>query len=69
VSKPQTRLGRRLEQHQVGLFAGGQLALPDRMVPESQDENLEQRPVRRVRIDDEDGRHGATVATGRGNRG
>jgi hypothetical protein len=39
------------------------------MVPESQDENLEQRPVRRVRIDDEDGRHGATVATGRGNRG
>jgi len=69
VSKPQTRSGRRLEQHQVGLFAGGQLALPDRSVPESQDEKLEQRPVRRVWIDDENGRHEATVVGGRGNGG
>ena len=67
MSKPQTRFRRRLEQHQVGLLALGQLALAYRSVAESQDEKLEKRPVRRVRVDDENGRHGATFGSGRGN--
>jgi len=67
VSKSQTRFGRRLEQHQVGLLALGQLALAYRSVTEPQDEKLEERPVRRVGIDDENGRHGATFVSSRGN--
>ena len=41
VSKPQTRLGSRLEQHQVRLLALGQLTLADRSMTEPQDEKLE----------------------------
>ena len=57
VRKPQTRLGSRLQQHQIGLLALGQLSLADRSVTEPQDEELEQRPVGRIRIYDQDGRH------------
>jgi hypothetical protein len=69
VSKPQTRFGRRLEQHQVGRLAFAQLTLADRSMTEPQDEELEQRPVRRVRIDNQNGRHGTTFARGRGKPG
>jgi hypothetical protein len=69
VSQPQTRFGRRLEQHEVGRLAFDQLSLADRCVTESQDEKLEERPVRRIGIDDENGRHGPTVVTTRGERG
>lgn len=69
MSKPQTRSGRGLEQHQVGRLAFAQLTLADRSVTEPQDEELEQRPVRRVGIDDQNGRHGTTFARGRGKRG
>lgn len=69
MSKPQTGSGRRLEQHQIGRLAFAQLALADRSVTEPQDEKLEQRPVRRIRVHDQNGRHGANVAPGRGNGG
>jgi hypothetical protein len=67
VSKPQARFGRRLEQRQVGFLALGQLAPADRSVTEPQDEKLEERPVRRIRVDDENSRHGANFGSGRGN--
>jgi hypothetical protein len=35
-------------------------------VTEPQDEKLQQRPVGRIRIDDQDGRHGPSFALGRG---
>jgi len=57
MSKPQTRLGSRLEQQQIGLLALGQLALADRSMTEPQDEKLEERPVGGIRIHDQDGRH------------
>jgi len=66
VCKPQTRPGRRLEQHQIGLLALGQLALADRFVTEPQDEELKKRPVGRIRIHDQDGRHEPRVLLRRG---
>ena len=57
VCQPQARPGSRLEQHQVGLLALGQLALADRSVTEPQNEELEKRPIGRIWIDDQDGRH------------
>ena len=38
VSKPQSGSGSRLEQHEIGLLALGQLTLADRSVTEPQDE-------------------------------
>jgi len=62
VSQPQTRTGSGLEQHQIGLLTLGQLALADRSVTEPQDEELQQRPVGRIGIDDQDGRHEAQLS-------
>ena len=66
LCKPQTRPGSRLEQHQIGLLALGQLSLTDRSMTEPQDEELKKRPVGRIRINDQDGRHESRVFLRRG---
>jgi len=53
-----------VEQHQIRLLALNQLALADRSVTEPQDKELEQRPVRRIRIHDQNGRHGENPRQG-----
>ena len=63
--KPDARAGRRFEQHQFGVFALGQLSLPDRSMTEPQDEYLEQRPGSRIWIHDQDGRHDGIVGRDR----
>ena len=57
TGQPQARLRRRFEQQNIGLCAFDPLARADRSVTEPQEQELEQRPRRRIWINDEDGRH------------
>ena len=64
---PHTGLRGRLEQHEIGLLSPGQLSLAERSVTEPQEEKLEQRPRRRIWIQDEYRRHRGSVVRKRGN--
>jgi DNA-binding response OmpR family regulator len=69
ADEPHARWRRRLEQDEVGLCAFDPLPRPDRPVAEAQREELEQRPIGRIRVDNQDGRHGGSLGLERGNRG
>jgi DNA-binding response OmpR family regulator len=63
------RAGSRLQQEEIGLHAVRPLRGTDGGVAEALAEELEQRPGRGIRIDDENGRHRRTVRSARGNGG
>jgi len=59
----------RLQQDEIRLFPADPFPRADRPVAEPHGEQLEQRAVGRIRVDDQDGGHGESLGRGRGNRG
>jgi len=60
---------RRLEQDEVGLCPFDPLARADRPVAEPHGKKLEERPIRRIRVDNQNGGHGKSLDLPRGNPG
>ena len=67
--EPHARPRGRLQQHEVRRFAPDPLARADRPVAEPQGKQLEQGPVGRVGIHDQDGGHPRSLGLRRGNVG
>jgi DNA-binding response OmpR family regulator len=67
--EPHARSRRRLEQDEVGLCPFDPFARTDRPVAQAQGEKLEERPIGRIRVDNENGGHGKSLDLRRGNPG